>query len=276
MNTARNKSTVSASHTAVIRTRPTILLMIGRLRASAANLEQALTIVKQRYHDTAMRLARLGAQAVEQGEPHLDDRADPDPMARVRAAVISRHRQPLNDALPDQPGVNITLTGKWDISTLSVEETLILVDQLRFDAAADVDIKSKPAPIATWQNPEAQIRDMMAKLSAPPPIDLSPQFLYIARPSDEQLSKATSEAYAAAEKLANRLANAAGRTVAELASINLTQSQSETRPDRIMERQRCAALLESSTFQMTESDCVSEDARMVDLKITVHTTFYLD
>src|SRR4051794_36600726 len=136
---SRPRSTVSTNGTATVRLRPALLLMLVRVRAAAATLELGLADVKQRCAEAARRLTRLGAARVEAGEPHEDDCADPDPMVRIRASATPRRPRPADAPLPERPGVNITLTATWDIAALSAEEVLVLVDQLRFDAAADTD-----------------------------------------------------------------------------------------------------------------------------------------
>ena len=217
---SRPRSTVSTNATATVRLRPALLLMLVRVRAAAATLELGLADVKQRCADAARRLTRLGAARVEAGEPHEDDRADQDPMARLRAAATPRRPRPADAPLPERPGVNITLTATWDIAALSAEEVLMLVDQLRFDAAADADPPDPPAYPPPWSEPEEQLRSLMAQVTEPPPTDRSPKFLYVARPSDEQLARATAEAYGVARRMAERLAHAAGRRLGELASLN--------------------------------------------------------
>ncbi|HEX5271432.1 MAG TPA: hypothetical protein VFW33_13130 [Gemmataceae bacterium] len=184
--------------------------MLVRVRAAAATLDLGLADVKQRGADAARRLTRLGAARVEAGEPHEDDRADPDPMARMRASAMLRRPRPADAPLPERPGVNIALTAAWDIAALSAEEVLALIDQLRFDAATAADPPENSAEPTTWSGPEEQMRSLVAQMTEPPPADRSPKFLFVTRPSDEQLARAATEAYGIARRLAERLAHAAG------------------------------------------------------------------
>src|SRR5262249_23302692 len=157
-------------------------------------------------------LTRLGATRVEAGEPHEDDRANPDPMARVQAAARPRLRRLADAPLPERRGVNVTLTATWDVAGRAAEEVLLLVDQLRGVAAAGA--AAPPGPVAgrpSWAGPEELVRSIMAQAAEPPPDDRSPRFLYVARPTDEQLARATEEAYGVAGGMARRLAHAAGR-----------------------------------------------------------------
>jgi hypothetical protein len=171
--------------------------------------------------------------------------------------------------------VNIMLTAMWDIAALSAEEVLVLVDQLRFDAAADTDPPVPPATPPRWSGPEEQIQAILAQATEPPPADRSPKFLYVTRPSSEQLATAMAEAYEAARRIAERLAHAAGRRLDALSMLSVRTGGAETRPDRLVERQRCAALLAASSYELCEEENVSEDARAVNVTISVHATHHL-
>lgn len=276
-DTKRTQTTVStnATATATARLRPTLLLMLVRVRSAEATLELGLADLKQRCADTVRRLTRLGATRVETGEPHEDDRADPDPQARMLAAAM--HRRPrLGDAsLPERRGVNVALTATWEIGGLSAEEVLVLVDQLRFDAATDADPPDppdSPARLPSWTEPQEQMRTYLKQLTEPPPDDRSPKFLYVARPNDEQLARATAEAFGVTQRIAERLAHAAGRRLGELASLSFG---AEVGADW-MGRQRRAALLEASAYDLGEGEVVAEDARTVVMTIAVHAIHHLE
>ncbi len=275
-DTTPARSIVTSGATTTLRLKPSILVMLVRLRAAEATLELGLASVKQRAADASLRLNRLGATRVDTGEPHEDDRANPDPMARMRAARMPRRHQPAEAPLPERRGVNINLTATWDIDGKSVEEVLMLVDQLRFDAAADADTPSQPvADPPSWSTPQEQMRVFMAQM-AEQQDDRSPKFLYLARPTDEQLAQATADAYATARRTAERLARAVGRRLGELVSLGTASIAAEHRSDRVMERQRCAALVEASSYVLQEGEVVSEDPRTVLLPINVHTGHHLE
>lgn len=272
MTTAtRPRTTVHTHATATVRQRPALLLMLIRVRAAEATLELGLADVKRQCQDAVRRLTRLGAARVEAGEPHGDDHAEPDPMARMRAAAMPRRGQP--DGAADRRGVNVVLTATWDIAGFSGEEVLGLVDRLLFDAAADVDPPAPPADPPAWADPQEQLRAIMAQVSQPPPDDRSPKFLYLARPGDEQLARATTEAYGTARRLAETLARAAGRRLGEVESLTVG---ADHRTDRVMEQQRCAALLASSSYERRPGEVVSDDPRVAEVTITVHVTHHLE
>jgi len=258
-----------------VRLRPALLLMLVRVRSAEATLELRLADVKRRGADTARRLTRLGATRVEAGEPHEDANAGLDPLARVRAAMTPRLPRPADAPLPGPPGVNVTLTATWDIAGRSAEEVLVLVDQLRFDAAADADAPAPPPAPPPWAGPEEQLRAFMAQ-AVEPLEDRAPKFLYVARLDDEQLARATAEAYATARRTAERLAQGAGRRLGELASLSEGHARPDTRPDRLMEQQRCAALLAASGYEPREGEVVSDDPRAAEVTVAVHASHHLE
>lgn len=270
------RTTVSTHATVSVRLRPELLLMLVRVRAAEATLELGLANVKQRCADSIRRLTRLGAVRVEAGEPHEDDRAELDPMARMRANARPRLRRPGDTALPQRRGVNVTLTATWDIAGRSAEEVLVLIDRLRFDASVDADPPTPPAEEPAWEGPEKQLQAVMAQMTEEPPDDLTPKFLYVARPNDEQLARATENAYRVARQQAERLAQAIGRRLGELSSLSTSAYGGDGRTDRLMEQQRCAALLGASSYELQEGEVISEDLRTVEARISVHASHYLE
>jgi uncharacterized protein YggE len=112
--------------------------------------------------------------------------------------------------------------------------------------------------------------------AAEPPEDRAPKFLYVARLDDEQLARATAEAYAAARRTAERLAQGAGRRLGELASLSEGHARPDMRPDRLMEQQRCAALLAASGYEPREGEVVSDDPRAVEVTVAVHASHHLE
>ncbi len=275
-DTTHPRMTVSAFASANVRLRPALLIMLRRVRSAEATLEQGLADVKQRCADVGQRLTRLGATRVEAGEPHEDDLANPDPMVRIQAAALTRRHRPAEAPLPKRHGVNVTLTATWDIAERSAEDVLLLVDQLRFDAAADADPPERSAELPRWSEPEEQMRGLMAQVTEPPPEDRSPNFLYIARPTEEQLATATTKAYGLARQRAERLATASGRRLGELTVLIFGHAGLRSRADRLMEQQRCMALLGASAYDLQEEEVVSIDSRAVEVAVSAHVTHSLE
>src|SRR5262245_25035596 len=112
-DTGYPRSTITTNATGAVKQRPALLLMMVRVRAAEATLELGLVDVRQRCADAVRRLTRLGAARVETGEPHWDDHANPDPMAKMRAAAMPRRGRPGNATPADRRGVNVSLTAIW-------------------------------------------------------------------------------------------------------------------------------------------------------------------
>jgi len=164
----------------------------------------------------------------------------------------------------------------WDITAMSAEEVLALVDRLRFDAAADADPPEEPEEPPPWEDPHEQMRSALAQMTELPPDDPSPKFLYVARPGEAELAKAAADAYTAARRVAERLAGAASRRLGGLVSVSTGVGLADHRTDRLMERQRCGALLATSSYALREGEVVSDDPRTTEITITVHATHHLE
>ena len=62
----------------------------------------------------------------------------------------------------------------------------------------------------------------------------------------------------------------------QLASTRLDPSATDaTRADRLLDRQRCAALLAGSTYDPQEHEVISDDPRSVEIKVSVNVSYHL-
>lgn len=273
------RTTLMAQGTATVRQRPSVLLMTIPLRASEATLELGLAKLKKRCEATAGWLRRLNAVRVEFGEPYFADQATPkDPVRAMRAATaraMGKPAKPPSDESRRKLGVTVTAT--WDIAALSAEQTLVFVDQLRFEATPDPDPAETADPAPTWTTPEEQMQQLMAQMAGPPEEEVAPQILFVTRLTDEQMERAYAEAVGKARAGAERLARAAGRRLGELGMLNVTAGgMAVDRPDRLMERQRCMPLLADSTYQLGEHETVSDDPRSSDYTVAAHVSYHLE
>ena len=73
-----------------------------------------------------------------------------------------------------------------------------------------------------------------------------------------------------------RLALAAGRRLGGLTSLGYGPAVAEVRPDRLIEQQRCAALLGAGSYDLRAGEVVSEDSRAVGVTISVHVSHGLE
>jgi len=266
-----SRTTINGHGTVTARQRPSLMLMILRLRAAEQTLELGLAKLKKQCDFSTQWLKRLNAISVDFGEPHFDDQVVKDPLARARAAAVKK--PPAKDG-PTLRGVNVVLTAVWEITTLSTEKILVLVDQLRLEATDDLGSTETPAEPPTWSTPEEQIRGIMAQFQQPPEDDRAPQFLFIARLTDELVEKAYTEAFSQAQLSAKRLARVAGLSPGNLQLHSIhTNRVAQSRQDQIMDRQRCAALLASGSYDLSENDAVSDIFRLIEFTISVNVSY---
>jgi hypothetical protein len=249
------------------------MLLFLRVRAAEATLDLGLTAVKQRVEDASRRLTRLGATWVGVGDPHEDEHASTDPMDKIRIPMIPGLTPPVTTS---RRGVNVTLTATWDVAGRPTEEVLRLADRLRFEAAAD-DEPEEPAPdVPAWASPEEQMRQLMARAAVPPKQDVSPKFLYVARPADEVMDRLAAEAYARARRAAERLARAAGRRLGGLSSTWYGTPISAARMMRLQESQTMAAVLATGSYVPADGEIVTDDPRAAELTVSVHAIHVLE
>ncbi len=271
------RTTATATAGVTVRCRPSVLLLVLRVRSEQATLELGLADVKRQGEEIGRRMTKLGATRVWPGEPHPDDQADTDPMARMQAAAASRMKRTAGAPADRRPAVNITLAASWDIAGQSVEEVLLLVDRLRFDVALDEEPQAKPEQ-PDWSDPVASLQKMMTAMTAavePTPGDRSPTFLFIARPDDGVLAGAAADAYRLARGRAERLARAAGRQLGDPSMVMYGHAGAD-RPDRMMERQKWNAVLSAACYDLQDGDVVTDDPRAAEVTLSVHATFVLD
>lgn len=269
--------TVMASGSAVVPLRPSLLLMLVRVRVADATLELGLAKLKQECKDAAGRLLRLGAARVDTGDPYEDVHADADPMERIRSMSSLRVRPAAPDAPPERPAVNATITARWEIAALSVEEIMLLVDRLRFEAAAEEEPEA-PVDPASWTDPQSAVQAMQAMMerATNPPEDRSAKFLYVARAGEGSMAQALGEAFRTARQRAEVLAAASGRRIGELTSMHSNFSGAEHRSDKIMEHQRILGLLDDGAYRLVEGEFASSNPRSIICAVTVHATYRLE
>lgn len=263
--------------TVTVRRRPALLLMLVKLRAAEVTLELGLKQLKRRCDATAKLLTRLGAARVDCGDPHFDNQAEKNPMARMAAEIAPRMSgRPAAEPAAVR-GVNAVLTAVWDIAALTADETLILVDRLSFEAAADPEPADAPEEPKGWATPEEQLRTIVAQtLHRRPAEDKGPQFLFVSRLDEQELERAMAEAFGRAVRTAERLARTAGLKPGRLTIVQHLPSTMGNRTDLLMDRQRCVGLLVGSTFDPGDGDVISDSPKAAEFAVTMHAHYSTD
>lgn len=276
----QSRTTISSSGIVTVRQRPALLLMKVRLRATEATLELGLAKLKKQGEATSRWLKRLGAERVDFGEPHFADQADMDPLAKMRAVTARALGKISGEDFAKGPtrGVCVVLTAVWPIASMSAEETLVLVDRLRFESAADSVESEAAKAIPPWASAQEHMQAMITQMHQPPTVDDSPQFLFIARLSEEQRQKATAEAFSRAHENAQRLAQAAGMRLGTSRTIHSTAGgmADVSRPDKLMDRQRCWSMLAGSSYDLGEHEIVFDDPRCAEITVSVNVSYSVE
>jgi hypothetical protein len=278
-NDARSQTRVTSSGSVTVRQRPALLLLLVRLRAAEVTLELRLAKLKKQCEQTAAWLKRLGAVSVEFGEPHFADQADKGPLKAMRAATARAMGKGPADAssAKSRRDVNVVVTARWHIASMSAEETLLLVDRLRFEAVEDTGAAETGEELPAWASPEEQLREVMTRMQDLSEGDRMPQILFIARLSEEQLVKASAEAFSRARQSAERLARAAEMHLGRLSMLNMTAGgPASVRPDKMMDRQRCVALLAGASYDLGDNEIVSDDPRPAEFTVSVNVTYHVE
>jgi hypothetical protein len=272
------RTTITSSGTVTVRQRPSLLLMMVRLRAAEVTLELRLANLKKQCEQTSQCLKRLGAVSVEFGEPHFADQADKGPVKALRATVRPIGKAPAEELRAQRRrDVNVVVTAMWDIASMSAEESLVLVDRLRFEAAEDARPAETTEEIPPWATPAEQLREVMARIQEPFEEDRSPQILFIARLGEEQLDKACAEAFSRARQSAERLARAAAKRLGRLSALHLVGGgRGSLRADNMMDQQRCGAMLAESSYDLGDNEMVANDPRPAQFTVSVNVSYHVE
>lgn len=278
MSESTRHTNISSTGSVTIRRPPSLLLMKMTLRASEATLALALTKLNKLSAASTDWLNRLKASPVEFGEPSFTNEADADPVAQVQA----RARRMMQQNAPKQPSksgkceVCRVVTALWDIESMSAEEILVFVDRLQFELSSEAE-SNESAENPSWVSQEEQFANFISSMQAPPLPDDRPQFLYISRLTVEEREKALAKALGFAYAKAETLARAAGWKLGPLSMLSEQSGDySLGRTDRMMNRQRCGAMLAGSSYDLKENDMVSDNPRSMEFVVVVHTHHTLE
>lgn len=279
--TDARQPTVHCNASVSVRTRPSTLLLKTRLRVDGATLELRLEKLKKLCQMTAEWLKRLGAKQVDFGDPYFSSQASKDPLKRLHPTARALTKPPAAGSGRDRArDVEVIVTALWDISTLTAEETLILMDQLWFEIIPETEAAETPETAletSRWSaeaNVQEIVNQVMRRLE---PGEEPVQFLCISRLDERQLDAAAAQAYVQAHEQAERLARASGKRLGKLLTINsLSRHMDALRPDRLMDRQRCMAILSGTSYEMGENEIIFDDARAADFTFQMSCTYGLE
>jgi hypothetical protein len=279
MSEAARTTHVNGQGVVKLKQAPSILLMKQHVYATEATLELGLANVKKKCASAVRWLQGLGAMQVDFGEPFFGNAASAssDPMKHMRE-MAARMGQMTGAPAPDtrKRELHIILTALWDITGKSAEERLVFLDRLQFEASSDTS-SEEPENERSIGAPEEQIQAMLVAMTKPTQNDYQPQFLFISKLDDARHLAASKEAVTIAFRQAGRLADGLGATSSKLASVHYNQHYSDAvRTDRMMEQQRCSAILSGTSYVLGENEQASEDPRSAEFTVCVGAMFLVD
>src|SRR5262249_58175258 len=118
--TEASRTTLSVNGIAMVRQRPSLMLMRILLKAAEATLGQGLDKLRRHGEETSQLLKWLGATGVDLSDPIFADQADKDPI-RTATALAMRAQRKSAPSGESRRAVLCAVTGQWDIAGLSAE-----------------------------------------------------------------------------------------------------------------------------------------------------------
>lgn len=225
---------VTANGTATVHQRPQILLMQVQLVESAPTIAEAISYLKEQMVK--------GRQLLEEHKPTTVDFGDkqlgwPEPppealAARQIAAQRARARKGRHASgktpKDEQPTVRCYLRAQWPLNFDSDEGVLTFIYRLQ-RALTTVGGARKPEPELptkpAWSDPHEELQEMLKSAASFGPEEQDvriPEYYYVSRMSDLQLSEAHQAAFQQAYERASSLATAAGKQLGELQTVHET------------------------------------------------------
>lgn len=221
---AQNNPTITAQGAATIERPAEILRMQIDLTAKHKDVKQAIAALKQRKTEALEKLDGLAATkgSIKFGAPAIGANAS-NPQAQMQAMVMMRMqgRNVDTDVLESLPTtVSVQLTAEWAIKADSPEDLLLLTHELE-TKIKEADLgAAKQAQELTEEEEELQAEMQQFGYGGnqgPKPGE--PTFIYVAKISEAERTKATADAFQDAFSKATRLADAAEVEIAVVYSL---------------------------------------------------------
>ncbi len=224
---APNESVVGAGSASIERPAVAMRLHV-ELFGKGKTLEEALENLKDRREAARVQLEALKAdpQSIAFGTPTLSN-PESEQRRRFEAMVAQRfsargREVPKALKVPKSFTVSASLTAEWPLEADSVEQALLATQALQDKVKAADLAGTKDAEELSPEEEELaeEMADMMDYTGQEEVKPGEPYFLYVARISEEDRSKAFAEAFAKAKGQAAELARAAGARLGPLVALS--------------------------------------------------------
>jgi uncharacterized protein YggE len=271
---------VTGIGTSTISARPELLRVTLELKAEGKDAKEALAKLDAEKKAAQAKLDKLGVAGdrVKFADASLGDRAMNDQQRQMQMYLNMRNsggRGGKPAAATTRPvAVSTLLTAEVPLEAAGHEELLTTASDLQ------EKIKSgfkKAAKAATPEEQEVlEEMQMQQEMSTGQPQPGEPMFLFVHRLSEEEQSKAVSDAFKAAQASAARLAKAAGADLGEVRELTSTIAPGGDDADSSSAQyQYFAAMAGRTTPTDSAAEATSPRAGMVSSRVTVTAVFGL-
>jgi len=224
---AAGPQTISATGTASVKRKPTVLRMYLELVAKGSNLDEALKKIKDRRESARGQLETLKADkdAITFGDPSLSGAASPRQRqieVMLMAKMQSRGKKAAKTPIAVPVTVTVMLTAQWSLEAETPEQMLVLAQTLQekikaADLAGIKDAEKLSPEEEELADEASQMIDQSGEQRTPAG---QPYFMFIARLSQADREKLLGEAFAKAKTQAADLAKAADVELGPLTGIS--------------------------------------------------------
>lgn len=278
--------TVSGMGMVSVKQKPTLLRMTIQLQEKGKTVEESLAKLKDRRDAAVLQLQGFGARksdivasdpTLSAGKTDEEQRMQQMMMQQMRA----RGRAPKALQLPKSVTTTSTLTVEWPLSVETNEELLLFANTLQDKIeAADLAGRNEPKKLTPEEEElQEEMQEMMSGYGGygnnqPKPGE--PNFLYVARISEDERDKALAAAFDKAKDQAQRLAAAAHANLGKLSSLSGGTSQSNEgeygyNPYAVQMMRAAAA-----TSGSDEHEAMVASPGMITFQVIVNATFRLE
>ena len=221
------EGTISGNGVVTLKPQPGILRLQVDLTAEGKDMKDALAKLKEAQNAIKPQVLSLGAseasvsfQTPRVGNATNDRRQQMERMMRSRMAKKA--------TTAGAPGTPVTLTttlkAEWPRKSAAAEEMLVTSQELKQKVQAIIKAASRTNAASEEEREEAEGSPDMSNMpyddGSPKPGE--PMIIFVGKVSDDELAKATADAFKKAKDEAARLAKAAG---AELGALRMLSGQ---------------------------------------------------
>lgn len=219
--------TVAGTGTVMLKQPPTVIRMYIELLGKGSTLGESLESLKDRREAAAIQLEALGADkdSITFGTPSLSN-SQSEQKKQFEQMILQRMSSrgktlPKGLVVPKSVTVSATLSVEWPLEAEDGEGRLLAAEALKEKVkAADIaGVKDAEKLSPEEEELAAEMAGMVNDYGEKKVPVGEPQFVYVARISEDDGTRAMADAFAKAKAQATRLAQAAGRPLGSLVGL---------------------------------------------------------